>query len=443
VAERIPQSVAYLVVFRAFLASDGKTLATGKTIAITISKNGGAFGNPAAGAMNATEISSGFYKFTLDTTDTGTLGPLAWRGAEGTINDAGDVLSVAKATNAGFSALPDAAAEAAGGLYTRGTGAGQINQPGNGLIDANAVQISGDATAADNAEAFFDGTGYAGTNNVIPTVISVTNRVTANTDQIEGADATNTLDARIDARLAAYDPPTHAELVSEVNAVQSDIAALNNLSAAQVNAEVDTALADYDPPTHAELVSEINAVQADIAAISSLDAAGVRAAVGLASANLDTQLDALPTNTELATALAGADDVVLASIAALNNLSAAQVNAEVDTALADYDGPTHAELVSEVNAVQADITALNDLDAAGVRAAVGLAAANLDSQLDPVALLEADQYVDTSVVPWAIVWMARGTGGIGVGTELLRKELADVAGVDLTDVDTVVGQVHD
>lgn len=37
-------------------------------------------------------------------------------------------------------------------------------------IGANVVQVSGDSTAADNAEAFFDGTGYAGTNNVIPLV---------------------------------------------------------------------------------------------------------------------------------------------------------------------------------------------------------------------------------------------------------------------------------
>jgi len=93
-AERIPQSVSYLVVFRAFLTSDGKTPATGKTIAITISKNGGAFGNPNVGALNATEISSGFYKFQLDTTDCNTIGPLAWRGAEATINDAGDVLTI-------------------------------------------------------------------------------------------------------------------------------------------------------------------------------------------------------------------------------------------------------------------------------------------------------------------------------------------------------------
>jgi hypothetical protein len=35
------------------------------------------------------------------------------------------------------------------------------------------LQISGDATAADNCEAFFDGTGYAGTGNTIPTVTTV------------------------------------------------------------------------------------------------------------------------------------------------------------------------------------------------------------------------------------------------------------------------------
>lgn len=51
-------------------------------------------------------------------------------------------------------------------------------------------------------------------------------------------------------------------------------------------------------------------------------------------------------------------------------LTAAEVNAEVDTALSDYDAPTNAELVSEINAVQADIAALNDLSAAEVNAEV-------------------------------------------------------------------------
>lgn len=53
------------------------------------------------------------------------------------------------AVRLGLTALPNAAAEAAGGLYTRGTGAGQINQPANGLVNVNATQIEGtDATDA-------------------------------------------------------------------------------------------------------------------------------------------------------------------------------------------------------------------------------------------------------------------------------------------------------
>lgn len=40
----------------------------------------------------------------------------------------------------GLTALPNAAAEAAGGLYTRGSGAGQINQQANGQIDANLAR---------------------------------------------------------------------------------------------------------------------------------------------------------------------------------------------------------------------------------------------------------------------------------------------------------------
>lgn len=84
---------------------------------------------------------------------------------------------------------------------------------------------------------------------------------------------------------------------------------------------------------------------------TNLDAAGVRAAVGLASANLDTQLDALPTNAELTTALGTADDAVLAAIAALNNLSQANVRTAVGLGSANLDTqldalPTNAELAT-------------------------------------------------------------------------------------------------
>jgi hypothetical protein len=48
----------------------------------------------------------------------------------------------------GLTALPNAAAEAAGGLYTRGSGAGQINQPANGRIDTNVIAVGGTTQTA-------------------------------------------------------------------------------------------------------------------------------------------------------------------------------------------------------------------------------------------------------------------------------------------------------
>ncbi|TGT76721.1 MULTISPECIES: hypothetical protein [unclassified Mesorhizobium] len=131
-----------------------------------------------------------------------------------------------------------------------------------------------------------------------------------------------------------------------------------------------------------------------ITGFNDLDAAGVRGAVGLASANLDTQIDALPTNSELATALAGADDATLAAIAALNNLSAAQVKTQADQALADAGVTT--TVTGRIDAAISTRLAAGSytapLDAAGTRSAVGLASANLDTQLGAIA-----GYIDTEV----------------------------------------------
>lgn len=85
-AERIPQGQTIRVPLQAYLASDHVSAATGKTIAITISKNGAAYGNPSAGATNATEIASGSYYVDLSTTDTNTLGPVFVKGAVATVD---------------------------------------------------------------------------------------------------------------------------------------------------------------------------------------------------------------------------------------------------------------------------------------------------------------------------------------------------------------------
>lgn len=221
-SERIPQSIAKLVVFRAYLASDGKTLATGKTIAITISKNGGAFGNPNAGATNATEISSGFYKFTLDTTDTGTQGPLAWRGAEGTIDDAGDVYSVVNATNAGFTGIPNAAADAAGGL--------PISDAGGLDLDAKLANTN-EVTAA---------------------------RMGALTDWIDGGRLDLILDARA-SQSSVDDVPTNSELATAL--ASADDAVLT--AVAGVASYLDTEIA--------AILADTNELQTDLADGGRLD----------------------------------------------------------------------------------------------------------------------------------------------------------------------------
>ena len=160
--ERIPQSIAKRIVFKAFYSADHVTAATGKTIAVVISKDGGAFANPAAGATNATEIGSGWYYVDLGTGDTDTLGPLIIRGTEGTIDPAELIVEVVKATNAGFAALPDAAADAAGGLP---------------ISDAGSLDLDGLATA------------LATVDGKVVTVDTVVDAIKAKTDNLPAAPA--------------------------------------------------------------------------------------------------------------------------------------------------------------------------------------------------------------------------------------------------------------
>lgn len=130
----IPQSTTLRVPLQAYLSSDHVSAATGKTIAVTISKNGAAYGNPNAGATNATEIANGSYYVDLGTADTGTTGPLFIRGAVANIDDVIAIYNVVKATNGGWTALPDTAATTNASLLTSGTGTDQLSVT-SGRID--------------------------------------------------------------------------------------------------------------------------------------------------------------------------------------------------------------------------------------------------------------------------------------------------------------------
>lgn len=139
--DRISQSVAKRVPLKAFLSSDHISPGTGLTIAVVISKNGAAFGNPNAGATNATSIGNGWYYVDLDTTDTGTVGPLIVRGTEGTIDPSEIAFSVEADTSAPSAAtIADAVwDEALAGHLSAGSTGEALDAAGSGA----AVDVPG------------------------------------------------------------------------------------------------------------------------------------------------------------------------------------------------------------------------------------------------------------------------------------------------------------
>jgi hypothetical protein len=199
---QIPQSTSKLVMFKAYSDTDHVTEATGKTIAITISKNGGAFGNPNAGATNATEVSSGWYKVTLDTTDTNTLGPVAVRGAQADIDDVGVLFEVVSASTGGLTNL-DAAITSRMATYTQPTGFLSATFP-SGTV-ANTTNIT------------------AGT---ITTVSTVTGLTVAHIDAAISTRATQT---------SVDDLPTNAELATALGTADDAVLAQIALVKAQTD----------------------------------------------------------------------------------------------------------------------------------------------------------------------------------------------------------------
>lgn len=105
-------------------------------------------GTFAAATGTATEDgTTGWYKFAMSQADTnGNNIGFNFTGTGAipqTVNIVTTVLNPYDAVRFGMTALPNAAAEAAGGLYTRGSGAGQIAQSANGRIDTNVSYFGG------------------------------------------------------------------------------------------------------------------------------------------------------------------------------------------------------------------------------------------------------------------------------------------------------------
>jgi hypothetical protein len=137
-------------------------------------------------------------------------------------------------------------------------------------IDVNVVSISGDTTAADNAEAFFDGTGYAGTNNVIPLVTTTT--TATNVTTVNGL-AANV----ITATAIQNDAITAAKIAT--GAIDADAIADNAIDAGAIASDAITAakIADgaIDANTFAAGAITASAIAADAIGASELAADAV------------------------------------------------------------------------------------------------------------------------------------------------------------------------
>ena len=116
-------------------------------------------------------------------------------------------------------------------------------------VDANIIQISGDSGAADNLELDYDGTGYNKANSTIGTcTVNTDMRGTDNAalasvctearlSELDAANIPTDL-SNIETKIDIIDTNVDAILVDTGTTIPGLIAALNNLSAAEVNAEV-------------------------------------------------------------------------------------------------------------------------------------------------------------------------------------------------------------
>ena len=229
-------------------------------------------------------------------------------------------------------------------------------------------------------------------------------------------------------------------------ALQNAPTSSGGLDAAGVRAAIGLASANLDAQLDALPTAAENATATWAAATRTLTAldedsttldldATIRGAVGLAAADLDSQLGALPTNAELATALASADDAVLAVLGTPAGVSLAADVAAVQSDTNDIQSRLPAALISgridaTVGAMQANVmtaaAAASDLTTelqSGLATASALS--TLEGKVDTI-----DGVVDAILVDTAEI----GVAGAGLTAVASAANLSVVAGYLDTEI---------
>lgn len=224
--------------FQAVDSTDGMSPEAGLTGVGRISKNGAA---TAASSGSLVEIDStnmpGRYYIELTAAELDTIGIIEFRykaAACAEVIARGQVVPFDPydAVRMGLTSLPNAAAEAAGGLYTRGTGAGQINQSANGMVDTNTVRMNNVAQSLLDLVDFADA-GYDPATNKVQGVVLVDTLTTYTGNTLQTGDSF--------ARLGA---PAGASVSADIAAIEAqtdDIGAAGaGLTALATQASVNT-----------------------------------------------------------------------------------------------------------------------------------------------------------------------------------------------------------
>lgn len=241
-----------------------------------------------------------------------------------------------------------------------------------GDIRVDVTMISGDATAADNAEAFFDGTGYAGTGNVIPTVTTTVNLTTNNDKTGYGLSAAAvqaiwdaltsalTTAGSIGKRIADFltgdafvrlGAPAGASVSADVAAIKTQTAAIETdtqdiqarLPAALVSGRMDSSVGAMaaDVVTAAAIAPDaIGASELAASAVTEIQAGlATQASVDTIDDFLDTEVAAIKAKTDnLPSDPADASDIAAAFSTVNTNLST--VASYIDTEVAAIKAKT-------------------------------------------------------------------------------------------------------
>ena len=251
--ERKQSDTTYSLFFYMVDSADHIAGKTGLSPTVTLSKNGAAFASP-AGAVS--EIGSGWYKVAGNATDSNTLGDLLLH-ATATGADPADAkykivnydpftflpavnVSQWNGTNV---TTPDVAGSPKVTI-TAGSGAGQLDFA-SGVVKANLAQILGTAlteTAGQIAAAFkkfFNIATPVSTMDaltLVATTTTVTNRVSANTDQLAGQTVTAAAGVTFPASVASPTNITAGTITTVTNLTTNNDKTGYGLSAAAVQA---------------------------------------------------------------------------------------------------------------------------------------------------------------------------------------------------------------